>query len=596
MPFLSTINDIQSSNISYSWLEDSNTGLSYVSNKSLALTTDGVNRLIVDPTGNVGINTGSSNIDYNLHVKGSLFVDEYCNMPYDKLVDGVLFHGNVGVTGNIYTFGQIDVPPWSQDYLSNIKDQFQEMLFFSSNAAGYSSNYLETLGLTGATLTNAGLVQLNSNYNDTSITTAATPSAVKYVYDRSTTLFAYNINTSNLALTTSNVAYITRVFALNTSNMAMTTSNIAYQTSNIAYLTSNDAYKSINAAISASNIAVNASNVAYLTHTFAASTSNMAMATSNVAYLTETLAIDASNVAYLTKTFAANTSNVAIATSNIAYLTNSFAANTSNLAIDASNTAYLTKTFAASTSNLAITTSNIAYVTNTFAANTSNLALYASNNMVVKNSAASLFSLTTTSSIQADWGLITRRGNDGLPGVRFQDFNGNYIHGIKTRHSTTDSTSNAFDFYLWQSSQQSNINGNKHIMSVTSPGVGIYTSNPQYPLEVKGDSYFNGLITTTVDVNIGSDSNIKQDFSIIDDALNKVNQLTGYTFSYRNIDSTKRYTGLIAQQVQAILPEAVNQTPQGQLTLGYGSLAGLFVEAIKDITSRLDAIEQKLNF
>jgi hypothetical protein len=41
--------------------------------------------------------------------------------------------------------------------------------------------------------------------------------------------------------------------------------------------------------------------------------------------------------------------------------------------------------------------------------------------------------------------------------------------------------------------------------------------------------------------------------------------------------------GLIAQDVQAVAPEAVMTGTTGHLTVAYGNLAGLFVEAIKEL-------------
>ena len=61
----------------------------------------------------------------------------------------------------------------------------------------------------------------------------------------------------------------------------------------------------------------------------------------------------------------------------------------------------------------------------------------------------------------------------------------NYIHSIKTRHNAgaNDST-NAIDFYVWQTTDGLNTIGTKQIMSVTSAGVGIGTASPQYKLDV----------------------------------------------------------------------------------------------------------------
>lgn len=73
-----------------------------------------------------------------------------------------------------------------------------------------------------------------------------------------------------------------------------------------------------------------------------------------------------------------------------------------------------------------------------------------------------------------------------------------YKHCIKTRHTTTDTAGNAIDFYVWQSSQATTALGNKGMLSITSVGVGIATSNPQYTLDINGsinasNMYMNGF-------------------------------------------------------------------------------------------------------
>ena len=64
-------------------------------------------------------------------------------------------------------------------------------------------------------------------------------------------------------------------------------------------------------------------------------------------------------------------------------------------------------------------------------------------------------------------------------------------------------------------------------------------------------------------------------------------QLTGYT--YTRTDSGERQTGLIAQDVQKVLPEAV--VDGEHLSLAYGNLVGLLVEAIKELRAEVAALK-----
>jgi hypothetical protein len=105
----------------------------------------------------------------------------------------------------------------------------------------------------------------------------------------------------------------------------------------------------------------------------------------------------------------------------------------------------------------------------------------------------------------------------------------------------------------------------------------------------------NGLVLTgssdaapanfvaTGDVGAYSDIRLKTNIKTITDALHKVSQLTGVV--YDRIESGERQTGLIAQDVQKVLPEAVIEGNDENKTLAivYGNLAGLLVEAIKEL-------------
>ena len=100
-----------------------------------------------------------------------------------------------------------------------------------------------------------------------------------------------------------------------------------------------------------------------------------------------------------------------------------------------------------------------------------------------------------------------------------------------------------------------------------------------------------GSITTSADFNTTSDIRVKKDITRIENALDKLEQLSGYTFTYK--DTGKRSTGVIAQEVQTILPEAVSGDET--LSVAYGNMVGLLIEAIKDLKVEVDAIKEKIN-
>ena len=141
-------------------------------------------------------------------------------------------------------------------------------------------------------------------------------------------------------------------------------------------------------------------------------------------------------------------------------------------------------------------------------------------------------------------------------------------------------------------------NSNDYIFFDASHGMRFYTAGAEdMRLEDDGDLHVDGNITaysTTV-----SDQRLKHDIEKIDSALDKVSQLSGYTFSY-NKDG-KRSAGVIAQEVEKVLPSAVESKSlvfHGEenieyKTVQYDQLHGLLIEAIKELKEKLDECKCK---
>ena len=102
---------------------------------------------------------------------------------------------------------------------------------------------------------------------------------------------------------------------------------------------------------------------------------------------------------------------------------------------------------------------------------------------------------------------------------------------------------------------------------------------------------FTGPVTASNFVS-SSDLRLKSEITPISDALVKVLTLTGVT--YRLDRCEPRQMGLLAQEVQAVAPEAVTEV-DGLLRLAYGNLIGLLVEAIKDLHTELTDMKECLD-
>ena len=109
-------------------------------------------------------------------------------------------------------------------------------------------------------------------------------------------------------------------------------------------------------------------------------------------------------------------------------------------------------------------------------------------------------------------------------------------------------------------------------------------------LAMKLDSSYN--LTASGDVTAFSDKRVKTDIMKIDDALNKVCSINGYT--YRRIDTNddKIHTGVIAQEVMEVLPEVVHGSEDTTYSVAYGNMVGLLIEAIKELKLEIDELKK----
>lgn len=118
-----------------------------------------------------------------------------------------------------------------------------------------------------------------------------------------------------------------------------------------------------------------------------------------------------------------------------------------------------------------------------------------------------------------------------------------------------------------------------------------------------GVAYVAGQIRATGDVTAYySDRRLKNVEGAIEEPLTKINQLHGvyYTPNAKarelGYTSPEREVGLLAQDVQAVLPEVVAPAPVDPqyITLKYERIVALLVEGIKELTSELEAVKLEL--
>ena len=129
------------------------------------------------------------------------------------------------------------------------------------------------------------------------------------------------------------------------------------------------------------------------------------------------------------------------------------------------------------------------------------------------------------------------------------------------------------------------------IKYTTSQEVGFSKTDVLHSWLLKVD--YSGNATATGDVTAYSDRALKTAIKPITEALDKVDQINGVTFERVDIDAGIRHAGVIAQDVQKVLPEVVREDSEGKLTVAYGNIVGLLVEAIKELRQEVKELKGK---
>ena len=102
----------------------------------------------------------------------------------------------------------------------------------------------------------------------------------------------------------------------------------------------------------------------------------------------------------------------------------------------------------------------------------------------------------------------------------------------------------------------------------------------------------NGTFIASGNVTAFSDKRVKDNIETIDNALDKVKNLRGVSFTRTDQeDKDKKYIGVIAQEVLEIIPEVVEGSEDTQYSVAYGNIVAVLIEAIKEQQKEIDNLK-----
>ena len=104
-----------------------------------------------------------------------------------------------------------------------------------------------------------------------------------------------------------------------------------------------------------------------------------------------------------------------------------------------------------------------------------------------------------------------------------------------------------------------------------------------------------GSILSLDNITAYSDESVKSNVTTIPNALNKVLEMRGVTYTRTDLQDTERiHAGVIAQELENAFPEVVYELPNGKKTVAYGNITSILIEAIKEQQKQIDDLRKQI--
>ncbi len=147
----------------------------------------------------------------------------------------------------------------------------------------------------------------------------------------------------------------------------------------------------------------------------------------------------------------------------------------------------------------------------------------------------------------------------------------------------------------------SNVEGLVETGSESGSSGNIITVNADYPTATTTQLGMVRVDGTTIGINNGtisviggvpSDAAIKYNIETIESPLELVDKLRGVSYNLR--DTARRSLGVVAQELETVLPELVESGPDGVKRVHYANMAGLFIECIKKLNEEISELKSQV--
>ena len=204
---------------------------------------------------------------------------------------------------------------------------------------------------------------------------------------------------------------------------------------------------------------------------------------------------------------------------------------------------------------------------------------------------ANTFRTVGVSTHQADVLITTNPETTG-------DTKGNFLRFVQT--DTILNASYEYGGIKWEGYDTGNSGERGYVRGVSEGSSGQFAitfgtmeTGPSAPAE-RLRIAANGNVTSTGTITVTSDESIKYNVETIPHALSTVQSLRGVTYRRKSNDAVE--IGLIAQEVEKVLPELVEEHPDSKLkSVAYQNMVAVLIEAVKEQQLQIIELKDRLN-
>jgi len=188
---------------------------------------------------------------------------------------------------------------------------------------------------------------------------------------------------------------------------------------------------------------------------------------------------------------------------------------------------------------------------------------------------------TLQTDLNAAEGAITSLQNAALDSAEVANIVGTMVTsnseaGISVTYQAADNTLD-FNVSDWTLTVTGDASGVATITDLSNTSLNLNISNISGDLTISGDLSAANFDST-------SDVALKENLNVIESPLEKIAQLNGYTFNWK--ENKQEAVGIVAQEVEKVFPQIVRTGSDGVKRVSYDSLIPVMLEAIKELAKR----------